>query len=156
MLKEPLRAIRVMFSLLWRAASWCLIWRSGSASCSWQTFALKNHSEDQHITPWDNFLLSSPCGVATLLFAPVRPRNRPRHVLLEVRKHKQNKGKSLKMINLWHLKTPTSSKSVQDYTQKWITQNHSIWPVAAHPQMMIYDRSNFCFKTTAAINILTF
>ena len=32
MLKDPLGAIRAMFSLLWRAASWCLLWWSGSVS----------------------------------------------------------------------------------------------------------------------------
>ena len=32
MLKDPLGAIRAMFSLLWRAASWRLIWWSGSVS----------------------------------------------------------------------------------------------------------------------------
>ena len=102
------------------------------------------------------FLRSSPYGVTILLLGWARPRSRPRHVFLESRKHKQNKGKSIKMISLWPLKTRKYWKSAQDYKQNWITQNRSTWPVAAHPQMTIYDRFNFCFKSQAGIKIIIF
>ena len=117
---------------------------------------LKNHSGDQHITWKHHFLLSSHCGVTILLLGQARPRSRPRRDFLESRKRQENKAKSIKMIGLWPLKTPKCSKSAQDHTQNWMTRNRSTWPVAAHPQMTIYDLFDFCLKTTAGIKIITF
>ena len=41
MFEDPFRAIRIMFSLLWRAPSCRLIWRSRGASCALPTFAFE-------------------------------------------------------------------------------------------------------------------
>ena len=155
MLKEPLWAIRIMFSLLWRAASCRLIWHSRGASCALPTFVLKPQRASKYY-PETAFLRSSPCGKQSSLLVPAWPPRCPRQVFQEVRNPQQNKWKFIKMISSWALKTSKYSKSAQDYKQNEITQNRSTWPVAAHSQMTIYDRFNFCFKSPAGIKIITF
>ena len=80
----------------------------------------------------------------------------PRHVFREVRIHQQNKWKLIKTITLWPFKTRTYSKSAQDYKHNWNGWFRSIWPLAARPQLTIYARSNFTFKSPAAIKIHTY
>ena len=154
MLKDSFWGIRIMFSLLWRAASCRLIWHSRGASCALPTFVL-NPSEDQHINRKHHFLRSSPCGKQSSLFVPAWPPRCPRQVFQEVRNPQQYKWKFIKMISLWALKTSKYSKSAQDYKQNEITQNRSTWPVAAHSQMTIYDRFKFWFKSPAGITVHT-
>ena len=70
--------------------------------------------------------------------------------------HQQNKWKFIKTIILWAFKTSKFSKSAKDYKQNWNGRFRSIWPLAALPQLTIYARSNFTFKSQAGIKIHTY
>ena len=122
--------IRIMFSLVWRAAFRCSIFSFLEALCLAHWLLLKNQSGDAQSLSWRHFTRSSPCGERALVSASMRLPSRSDWLFSEMRKRHKHKLKSIEMIAFGPLITSTYVKAALVSYPNWNLTIRSIWFMA--------------------------